>query len=350
LPATPNDFGGGRGTVILVGNIEFQHRQSSHCESGVVSNLLSFHGLEMSEAMAFGIGAGLFFAYLPFIKVNKLPLTTFRCEAGGILKRVAKRLDCKVHWQHFRNPHKAMAALDARLALGIPVGCRTGAFWLPYFPSAFRFHFNAHNLVVYGKQGDSYLISDPVFPNPERCPDRVLMKARFARGALAPKGFMFHFVQIPEEIDWASAITKGIKEVSRRMLKTPLPMAGTRGILFLADHLEKWPRKLGSERSKHHVGQLIRMQEEIGTGGAGFRFIYAAFLQEAAVLLDKVELLEISAQMTAVGDIWRKTAVIGARICKDRASKKDTYAHMAEHLRICARQETRIYEQLRECI
>jgi hypothetical protein len=330
--------------------IEFPHKQSSHCESGVVSNLLSFHGIAMSEALAFGIGTGLFFAYLPFIKLNNLPLTTYRCEAGGILKRVAKRLGCTIRWQKFRNPQRAMAALDEKLAQGIPVGCRTGAYWLPYFPPAFRFHFNAHNLVVYGKDGQDYLISDPVFPNPERCSAKGLMKARFAQGALAPKGVMFHFEQVPPEFDWAGAITGGIKDVCRRMLKTPLPVAGTRGINFLADRLEKWPKKLGEERSKLYVGQLIRMQEEIGTGGAGFRFMYAAFLQEAAPILNNTVFLTLSRQMTAAGDIWRETAVIGARICKGRASAKDTYAEMAEHLRTCAREETRIYQQLLECI
>ena len=69
------------------------------------------------------------------------------------------------------------------------------------------------------------------------------------------------------------------------MLKTPLPVAGVGGIGFLADRLEKWPTKLGERNAALHVGQLIRMQEEIGTGGAGFRFMYAAFLQEAAPLL-----------------------------------------------------------------
>ena len=70
-----------------VTEIDFPHRQSSHCESGVVSNLLRYHGIDLSEAMAFGIGTGLFFAYMPFVRLNKLPLTTYRCEAGGILKR-----------------------------------------------------------------------------------------------------------------------------------------------------------------------------------------------------------------------------------------------------------------------
>jgi hypothetical protein len=333
-----------------VTEIEFPHRQSSHCESGVVSNLLSYHGIEMSEAMAFGIGTGLFFAYLPFVRLNKLPLTTYRCEAGGILKRVARRLGCRIRWQKFRSPQKAMAALDAKLALGNPVACRTGAYWLPYFPPAFRFHFNAHNLVVYGKQGDDYLISDPVFPDPVRCSAKALMKARFAQGALAPKGVMYHIEHVPGGFDWVRAIQGGIREVCRRMLKTPLPIVGTRGMRFLADRVEKWPQKLGEERSKLYVGQLIRMQEEIGTGGAGFRFMFAAFLQEAAGILNNSDLLAISEQMTATGDRWREAAVIGARICKGRAGAADTFAQIADHLRTCAREETGIYQRLLECI
>ena len=333
-----------------VTEIDFPHRQSSHCESGVVSNLLRYHGIDLSEAMAFGIGTGLFFAYMPFVRLNKLPLTTYRCEAGGILKRVARRLGCRIRSQKFRSPQKAMAALDAMLARGIPVACRTGAYWLPYFPPAFRFHFNAHNLVVYGKQGDDYLISDPVFPEPVRCDAKALMKARFAKGALAPKGVMFHMEHAGRDFDWPSAIRAGIREVCRRMLKTPLPFVGTRGMCFLADRVERWPGKLGEERAILHVGQLIRMQEEIGTGGAGFRFMYAAFLQEAAPILDNADLSDLSEQMTATGDKWRETAVIGARICKGRASATDTFARIADHLRTCAREETRIYQRLLECI
>lgn len=331
-------------------DIAFTHNQSSHCESGVTANMLSHHGLPLSEAMAFGTGTGLFFAYLPFVKVNKLPLTTYRCESGGIFKRVAKRMGCKVHTRKFRSPPKSMDALDEQLQAGVPVGCRTSAYWLPYFPPAFRFHFNAHNLVVIGKEEDEYLISDPVFPEVVRCPHKALMKARFGQGALAPKGAMFHLTYIPQQVDMAAAIVKGIREVCRRMLKTPIPIAGVRGIRFLANRLEKWPLKLGRQNAALHVGQLIRMQEEIGTGGAGFRFMYAAFLQEAAVEMDLPSLSELSGRMTATGDLWRKVAVIGARICKGRASEKDTYGAMADLLRQCAERESKIYTELMQVI
>ena len=58
--------------------VDFIHSQSAHCESGVCSNLLNHEGLNLSEAMAFGMGGGLFFGYLPFIRINGLPLVTYR--------------------------------------------------------------------------------------------------------------------------------------------------------------------------------------------------------------------------------------------------------------------------------
>ena len=328
--------------------IDFAHRQSAHCESGVCSNLLNHYGLSISEALAFGIGSGMFFGYLPFIRINKLPLTTYRCEVGGIFKRVAKRLGCRVHWQTFKNPDKAMDALDRQLSLGIPVACRTGGYWLPYFPPAFRFHFNMHNLVVIGKEGDDYLISDPVFPDPERCSRFDLMKARFAKGALAPKGTMYYMEAVPQEVDLVPGARKGIREVCRRMLSTPGPLIGIRGIRYLAGQVRKWPKKLGQERALLYVGQLIRMQEELGTGGAGFRFMYGAFLQEAAGVLSIPRLVELSQVMTGVGDRWRKFAVLGGRLCKGRASADDTYDAMAALLLECADGETEVYKELLE--
>ncbi|MEW6671747.1 MAG: BtrH N-terminal domain-containing protein [Thermodesulfobacteriota bacterium] len=326
--------------------IDFKHRQSAHCESGVSSNLLFHYGLDISEAMAFGIGAGLFFGYLPFIRINQLPLTTFRCEVGGILKRLTRKLGVKIHLEKFRNPEKAMAALDRGLENGIPMGCRTGAYWLPYFPSAYRFHFNMHNLVVYGKEGDDYLISDPVFPEIQRCSRPDLMKARFAKGALAPRGTMYYLTHVPGDIDLRDPIRQGIQAVCHRMLKVPGPIIGVRGIRFLAGQVEKWPRKLGKRKAALYLGQLVRMQEELGTGGAGFRFMYAAFLQESAGILNKNRLLGLSDQMTQAGDLWRRFAVLGARNCKDRAAESDSFVSMADILRECARKESEIYQEL----
>ena len=330
--------------------IDFNHRQFAHCESGVTANLLNHFGVDCSEALAFGIGSGLFFAYAPFIRLNFLPLTTFRTAPGNIFKKASKRLGINTRQQRFKNPMAAEQELDRLLASGCPVGAQTGVFWLPYFPPAYRFHFNGHNLVVTGKEGDEYLISDPIFEQPVRCSAEDLRKARFAKGALAPKGRIYYIESVPEHIDLSQAVAAGIKEVCRAMLSTPVPVAGVRGIRFLSRRMAGWPTRLGEKRTLQHLGHLVRMQEEIGTGGGGFRFIYAAFLQEAAAVMGNDDLLPLSERCTAIGDAWREFALLASRVCKGRAELQPSISDLAQRLVQLAALEEPLYRDLQSAI
>jgi len=47
---------------MTVAQMPFEHKQTAHCESGVMSALLRERGTTLSEAMVFGIGSGLTFA------------------------------------------------------------------------------------------------------------------------------------------------------------------------------------------------------------------------------------------------------------------------------------------------
>ena len=140
--------------------LQFEHHQAAHCENGVASNLLKSQGLDISEPMVFGIGSGLFFVYLPFLKVNFAPGFSYRSMPGSIFSKAAKRLGFKIKRQKFRNPKDAQKALDENLRKGIPTGMQVGVFHLTYFPEEYKFHFNAHNLVAFGKENGEYLISD----------------------------------------------------------------------------------------------------------------------------------------------------------------------------------------------
>ena len=77
--------------------------------------------------MAFGIGGGLFFGYLPFIRINGMPLVTYRAAAGHILRQIAAIPGVTMYRKKFRNRDEAMAELDRALASSIPVfsGCPT---------------------------------------------------------------------------------------------------------------------------------------------------------------------------------------------------------------------------------
>ncbi len=184
----------------LVHNSRFSHHQSAHCENGVISNLMKHNGFNISEPMAFGIGSGLLFCYIPFLMVNHAPAFTYRAMPGFIFKRFAKRVGIKIKREKFKDPAKAKARLDENLKNNNPVGLQVGVYNLLYFPDEYRFHFNAHNLVVYGKENDTYLISDPVMETVTTLTDKELEKVRFAKGALPPKGHIYYPTDFPKEL------------------------------------------------------------------------------------------------------------------------------------------------------
>jgi hypothetical protein len=328
----------------------FEHRHAGHCESGTVAALLRHRGLHLSEPMVFGIGGGLFFLHLPIVKMGGIPLTSYREAPRAIIRNIQKRLGVRWREHRYRRPAEAMQALDAFLAEGRPVGLQTSVYWLPYFPVDMRFHFNGHNLVVYGKAGDSYHISDPVAETPVTCAAADLERARFAKGPFAPRGLTYYPEQVPADPDLKSATRDAIRATAKRMTGIPMPFLGARGIRWMADRLERWPEKLGPELARKWVGSVVRMQEEIGTGGAGFRFMYAAFLQEAGELLGKPALHELARDLTATGDRWRDFAVQGALLVKGRGNEGEAYARLAGILRECAAREQDIFTRLKTAV
>ena len=322
----------------------FQHRHAAHCESGVAANLMTHHGVHLSEAMAFGLSSALSFAYLPFVKLTGFPLIAYRMPPKFILKGMGKPFQTKFVFETFRDPGAGMRKLDQLLAQGKVVGLQTSVFWLPYFPEDMRFHFNAHNLLVYGKDADDYLISDPVAELPQRCASADLQRARFAKGVLAPKGLLYYPQHIGRTDITAPAIRSAIKKTVRIMLG-PIPLIGVRGMRMLANKVARLDH---SEFSLNYVGHIVRMQEEIGTGGAGFRFLYAAFLQEAAQITGIGELAQLSQRLNEIGDGWREFALRAARMIKQREAFDP--ALLAQRLRLQAQHETEFFRALKRTV
>ncbi|RAJ15569.1 BtrH N-terminal domain-containing protein [Arenibacter echinorum] len=331
--------------------IDFKHKQAAHCENGVVANLMTYNGFTVSEPMVFGIGSGLLFTYIPFLKVNHAPVVSYRAMPGIIFTRFATRVGIKIKREKFRNVQTAKARLDENLQRNNPVGLQVGVYNLPYFPDEYRFHFNAHNMVVYGKKDGLYLISDPVMETVTSLTEKELEKVRFAKGAFAPKGHIYYPTSFPEQLQLEKAIIRGIKHTCRDML-APVPVVGVKGIRKIAQLIRKWPKSKGVKIANHYLGQIVRMQEEIGTGGGGFRYIYAAFLQEAGKLLNNNQLLELSKEMTLIGDQWRDFAVEASRIYKNRSNSVavDQYDHVATLLEDIANKEEVFFKKLKKAI
>jgi len=334
-----------------VGEIPFKHFHSAHCESGVTASLLSHHGLPLSEPMAFGIAAGLFFIHLPVKTIFGAPNTNFRSAPGGIFRKACKRLGVPFEVRTYRDVAKGTRELEQLVGSGIPVGVQTNVFWLSHMPRRFRFQFNAHNLVVFGKGEAGWRVSDPVLEVPLDCTAASMARARFAKGFLAPKGKLY-FVAGTPSVDPArlrQAVREGVIDTAKSMSRIPVSLFGGKAIGLLADRMEKWPRIYQDPQdSLMQLSNVVRMQEEIGTGGAGFRYLYAAFLQQAAPVLADTRYLEFSETLTAIGDTWRQFAAKCARICRSQKVEAAPFAEAAALVRDCGVRERALFGDILE--
>lgn len=332
-------------------SLSYNHIQTAHCENGVATGLLRHHGLEfMTEPLMFGLGSGIFYIHIPFLMVNGGPAVSYRSMPGWIFSRASKLLGVKVNRKKFNSEKEAYEYLNKQIQLGNPVGCQVGVYNLPYFPAEYRFHFNAHNLVVYGKENGLYLVSDPVMETVTTLTEEDMLKVRFAKGPLAPKGHVYY----PEDVKQVSkeqlqkAIYKAINRSAFEMIHIPGPIAGVDGINYTARQIRKWRDKLGPRKAGLYLGQIVRMQEEIGTGGGGFRFLYAAFLEQAADITGNQKLISLSDEFTKAGDLWRASAINMGRIFKGRLNEQKDFLECADMLDNIAAIERAAFKELRK--
>ena len=323
---------------------DFKHTHHAHCESGVISSMLTYHGLKISEPMVFGLSNALNFAYIPFVKIGGMPLVAYRSLPKSIVKNIRKNLKIKMKMETFSSQKEGEDRLDKLLKEGKIVGAQGSMYWLEYVPDELSFHFNAHNFLIYGKDEEKYLISDPVFAEAVKCSKKSLSKSRFSKGAMAPKGLLYYPEFIPKDIDFKPIIAKNIKKLSKNMLRTPVPIAGLKGLRYLAKSILKLQIK-DKKYAKLFLGNIVRMQEEIGTGGAGFRFMYASFLEEASELFGgNAVLSDASTMMLEVGDEYREFALV---IAKSIKSKKDIdFKKISDMLFQIAENEAKVYKKL----
>jgi len=263
---------------------------------------------------------------------------------GSIFTRALKKIGVKVGIKKFSNKIEAMEELDKLLAQGIPVGNVVGLFHLPYSPV--RTHFNSHNICVVGREGDDYIISDPCWHTTLlKISYNDLMKVRFAEGPFKPKGKMYWIKEKPVLGDMRHLIAKSIKSTCNKMIGAPfVTFIGAKGILKMAEQVRTLEEKYGKRDAIQYLAHLVTVIEEIGTGGAGYRFMYGVFLHEAGEMLNEPKLKEYSVEMHKIGDLWREFALECGRKFKNRSEA--TYNDLADRLVEIAEAEKKFFTAL----
>lgn len=330
--------------------IPYEHKMAAHCETGTLAGLLHFNGLDLTEPMIFGIANGIFFGYF------KLPMMIFptfivRIRPGEVRKNIEKRLGIKFNTYKYRDQKKAQDDLDNLLAKGIPVAVQVDFFYMDYLPAWYRVHNNVHFITIIGKEEDKYLVSDCYYPEKTSIDSEALRKGRFAGGNSAPKGFMFYPSSIPKEFDLPKLIVKGIKKSCYNMLKIPIPMVGIKGIRRFAKKVVEWPGLARDiDHLSHEVMKINVLLEDQGTGGAGFRFMYATFLRQASEIMNHDGLKDMSEKMMKIGDDWREISVFAARIGKNRDLGADRFTELSSMIMGRADVEEQFFKELNKLV
>ncbi len=330
--------------------ISFNHKLAAHCESGTVTRLLNHAGIELSEAMVFGISGSIFFGYFntPMIP---FPTIAVRNQPGKIRSNLAKYLGIRFQLSRFRDPERASRKLDVLLDRRTPVAVQVDFFYMDYIPAYARAHFNGHFIVVMDKNTHNYIISDAYSPQLVELDKETLQTARFAKGSFAPKGLMFHLPKVREDVNLEKAIRKGIKHAAFYMLRVPIPFLGVRGIRYFARKLLDWPKYArDTEHLSDEVMMLNVLLEERGTGGGGFRFLYATFLREASEVMSEPALAEIAGRMMENGDQWRMISFFAAKMGRKRDLGRERLTELSEMILKRANVEKRLFADLMKIV
>lgn len=205
----------------------------------------------------------------------------------------------------------AQDALRALLEAGEPVMVYLDMGFLPYFDLPEDYHFGGHVVVVAGYDPDTgrVLVADR---------DKQLHPVEWdalerARGSqykpFPPRHTWYTFGFAAARPPAPAQIREAIGEVCHGMLAPPIANLGVKGIRKAIRETAKWPQILDPDalrRTCFNVAMFIDRRG--GTGGGIFRYMYARFLAEAALLTSEPRLTGMATELTAIGDWWEQVA------------------------------------------
>lgn len=313
------------GTLVPV-----THRPGRHCASTALADLAAFHGLPFTEAMCFGLGAGLGIWYLDTGAGRMVHVRSADIEA-----QFFRRIGRAFSWQRFDDPAAAGEALCRSLDRGLPVLVQTDIFHLPYYGS--NTHFPGHDIVVWGhdRSRDAFLVTDTERPGLIDVPCEALRRAMYSTGGFFEMtGNQFAPENLAPPQDMGAAVKAAIGHNSRVILSAGYDFQGITGLgKWMGELAAVWSGLPGWRWTARFAYQVI---ERRGTGGGGFRLMYADFLEEAAAFCPEIAARGLSGRMREIGGAWTRLALA----LKDASERsKPGFGHVLDVLGIVRRLE-----------
>jgi len=319
-------------------SIPVSHIPGRHCGSTGLCNLVNYHNIPWSEAMCFGIGAGLGLWYLdgPGIPASRM----IHVRSADLEYQFFTRIGISFEWEQFNDPADSERVLCERLDQGAPVMLQTDIFDLPYYGSST--HFPGHVITAWGydRENDVFFVTDTERTEVYAVPFPAMRKARYCRnGFFKVKGNMFAPRQLQMPKDMAGVLRGAIAHNSRTLTDRELDFQGIAGLEKWQAELPTWHELDDWQWTARFVYQII---EKRGTGGGGFRVIYSEFLREAAEYLPEVKSFRLPELMETAAAAWIELAS-ALKAASER--EKPDFDEVSEKLRSVRAAEAAYHER-----
>ncbi|MBA3865841.1 MAG: DUF4872 domain-containing protein, partial [Solirubrobacterales bacterium] len=256
----------------------YVHTPGNHCGSTALRNLLAFGGIEISEEMAFGLGAGAGFYYLAMD--GSSPSRWFNGRTARLEESFRELTGAALEMRTFAaGDGDSWDAARDEVDAGNPVLLLTDLYYLDHYGNSA--HFPGHAVVLAGYDEELAYLSDTGFEDLQETRIENLERARHSGHPAYPlEGHMFTVSGAVDERRLAAAVPAAIERAAAEMLEPPFgAFGGLPALERLAAEAGTWPQAVEDwQWCARFAYQVI---ERRGTGGGAFRPMYSRFLAEA---------------------------------------------------------------------
>ncbi len=277
------------------------HKPGKHCASTALSDLMKFYGYELTEPDCFGTGEGIGFWYIEGLNPSKM----MHFRSADIEKRFFDNIGVDFNWQELDSEEGIKSMLISNIDNNIPVLLRTDIFYLDYYKS--KTHFPGHAVILWGYNldDDSAYISDTERKGLTQCGFGSLIEG-IIHGNF-PAGEHAHFAPISKpvfELHKKKLFTKAAASNANSMLSSAdFEGYGIKGIQLASKKVLEWKELPDWKWLARFAYQII---EKRGTGGGGFRKMYADFLEGFANKKVVTMMRQIASRWTDISIVFKE--------------------------------------------
>ncbi|NUT44981.1 MAG: BtrH N-terminal domain-containing protein [Thermoactinospora sp.] len=275
--------------------------EGRHCETTTAGTLLRHAGVEMSEALLFGLGEGLSFVYWDSDSLD-FPVVGGRVKPHLLTEKLASALGFTLDTQETSAPITAWSNVRRHLDEGTPVGLRLDSFHLGYVNSPY--HFGGHYVAMVGyDENHAHLVETAQQGTRQRVTLDSLEQARAATGPMTAHNLSYTLGPCAEP-DLPYVVNAAVRSTAAAFLNPAIRTVGHRGIERAAALIPTWLERGPTEQ----LTRTANLMERGGTGGAFFRNLYTEFLGEARAIAPSRAIESAYQAYAALAPKWSEVA------------------------------------------